>query len=79
MDQRIKEIMAMVFHVDQSIIEDDTSPDTIGTWDSAHHMNMILALEEEFCVEFDNEQIVKLLNYKIILNTIKELKKVEQM
>ena len=52
MKNRIIKVMANVFNIDANIITYDSSPDNIETWDSLKHMNLIVALEEEFCVEF---------------------------
>ncbi|GBO52283.1 hypothetical protein APA_5373 [Pseudanabaena sp. lw0831] len=72
-DKRIKQVMAAVFEVEADSISEDASPDTIEIWDSLHHMNLVVALEEEFTVVFDDEQIGDLLNYKLIKIAISEL------
>ena len=54
-------------------INEDSSPDTIAEWDSLKHMNLILALEEEFGVQFGDEEIVEMLSIELILNTLKKL------
>ncbi|OGL46118.1 MAG: hypothetical protein A2W05_09690 [Candidatus Schekmanbacteria bacterium RBG_16_38_10] len=72
MESRIKNVMASVFEVDSSQINNDTSPDTLESWDSLKHMNLILALEEEFGVEFDNDDITNMINFNLILLILKE-------
>lgn len=72
MKDRIKQVMASVLRTDISAIDENTSPETIEMWDSINHMNLILALEEEFGVEFENEEIVNMLNYKLIYLTLNE-------
>ena len=44
-EQKLKEIIASVFKVDASSINNETSPDTIENWDSLNHLNLVLALE----------------------------------
>ena len=73
MEQKVKEVMAKIFGVDVSEVADDASPDTIENWDSLRHMNLVVALEEQFDVEFDDEQINQLLNYRLIILTVQEL------
>jgi len=73
MEDRIKSVMASVFNLPKGEIQNDASPDTINSWDSQKHMNLIIGLEEEFDIEFDNEDIGNLLNYKLIKIHIKEL------
>jgi acyl carrier protein len=51
-------------------INDDASPDTIKSWDSLKHMNLIIALEEEFSLELSEEDIVEMINYKLIINIL---------
>jgi len=72
METRIKKIMLSVFESDGvTEIPDDASPDTIDGWDSLAHMNMVLALEEEFGVVFTDEEIEEMLNYNLIHEILK--------
>ena len=72
MEERIKGVMSSVFYVPKGEIQSDASPHTINSWDSLKHMNLIVALEEEFGIEFDDENVGKLLNYDLIKIHIKE-------
>ena len=58
-EDRIKSVMSSVFHVPVEKIKDDASPDTIESWDSLKHMNLIVALEEEFRTEFNDNEIFR--------------------
>jgi len=69
---RIKEVIASVFGVEISEIDDNTSSDTLDFWDSLRHMNLIVALEEEFGIEFNDEEIVEMTDYKLIKAIIQE-------
>ena len=71
-EERIKNIMSAVFEVPAEQINDDSSPDTIESWDSLKHMNLIVALEEELEVSLDDDQIMEMLNYKLIYNILKD-------
>ena len=71
-DERIKGVMSSVFNVPKGEIQSDASPNTINSWDSLRHMNLIIGLEEEFDIEFDDEDIGNLLNYDLIKIHIKE-------
>jgi acyl carrier protein len=72
---KIKKIMSMVFEVPLESISDDASTDSIENWDSLRHLNLILALEEEFGVSIPDEEVGNLVNYKLIEITINELVK----
>jgi len=71
MEKRIKIVMSAVLEIPIGQIKEVSSPDTIESWDSLKHMNLIVALEEEFNIEFDDEEIVNSVNYALILNIIK--------
>lgn len=63
---RLKQVMADVFHVPAERVGDDTSVDTVEKWDSVTHLNLILALEQEFGVSFSEEETVESLNYPLV-------------
>ena len=76
MEKRIKEVMASVFSISELAIDDNTAAQTVESWDSLNHMNLIIALEEEFGVEFDTKEIVSMVSYRsICLNISKKLDK----
>ena len=64
--ERIKKVMSAVFEIPVEQIKDDSSPDIIDSWDSLKHMNMVVALEEEFEVEFTEDEILEMMNYALI-------------
>lgn len=72
MENRIKEIMSIVFETDLSMIDDSASPETIENWDSLKHMNLIAVLEEEFKITFSDDEILDMLNYGFICKIVKE-------
>ena len=71
-EQKLKEVLSRIFNVSLDTITEDASPDTIESWDSLRHMNLVLALEEEFGVEFTDDQVVEILSYKLIKIVLKE-------
>jgi acyl carrier protein len=72
-NNRIKQVMSVVFEVPLDSIGDDASTDNIDNWDSLRHLNLILALEEEFGVSIPDEEVGNLVNFKLIELTINEL------
>ena len=70
-EDRLKNVMSSVFGIPNNDIQDDASPDTIDSWDSLKHMNLIVALEEEFETEFGDHDIIEMMNYKLIINVLK--------
>lgn len=72
MKEKVREVMSNVLGVSMEEVSDDASPDTIDNWDSLRHMNIILALEDVFDVQFSDTQIVEMLNFQLILLVLKE-------
>lgn len=71
MEERIKKVFSNVFNLDIETINNESSPDNIESWDSLKHMNLILALEEEFEIEFDEQEIVDSMSYALIVHILK--------
>lgn len=72
-EERMKSVLANIFKIDAKSIDDDSSVDTIETWDSLTHLNLVLALENEFDVSFTEEQTVEMMNYQLIKINLTEL------
>ncbi len=68
---RIRNVMAAVFDIPAAEITDDASPHDIKTWDSLKHINLVLALEDEFDIHFDEAEIPSLVNFRIIAATVR--------
>ena len=73
LDKRIILIMSEVFDLDEDKIDDDSSNNSLSEWDSMNHMNLIVALEEEFKCEFDEDDIENMVSFKIIKRTIEKI------
>ena len=71
MEERIKNVMAAVFEISPDQISDDASPHDIKAWDSIKHLNLVLALEEEFDIRFEEAEIPSLVSFEIIAATVK--------
>ena len=67
---KLTEVMSSILGVDKSAITDDASMDTIKAWDSLKHMKLVIALEQEFSIEFDDTEVVEMLNVKLIELTL---------
>ncbi len=66
----IKRVMADVLDLDVNAITDDTSVDNSPKWDSANHIHLVLALEEEFSVSFDVLELESMLSFFDIVNVV---------
>jgi acyl carrier protein len=74
--ERVQRIVADVLEVPLEQVKPESSPDTIESWDSLHHLNMVLALEQEFAVQFTPEEIEQLLSVELVAALVEEKTKV---
>ena len=51
----LKKVMATLLDIDAASISQNTSMDTIPSWDSLRHMNLVLALEDEFKISIPDD------------------------
>ena len=70
LDDRVKLIMAKIFKIDTKEINNDSTPHTIKSWDSLKHIHLVIALEKEFEVNFDQDEIAAMVSFPIIFATI---------
>jgi acyl carrier protein len=53
----VRQVVADVLGTSMSQITAESSPDTLEKWDSVHHLNIAMALEERFGFELEPEDI----------------------
>lgn len=46
----------------------------IEAWDSVGHMTLVAAIEDEFDVQLDTDQVLDLSSFKVALDLVKELR-----
>jgi acyl carrier protein len=68
--ERVRNIAADVLEVSPAKIVPESSPETIETWDSVHHLNLVLALEQEFNLQFEPEEIDSMKDIQHILEIL---------
>jgi len=73
MENRIKNIMSAVFEIPYTEISEESTMDTIESWDSLKHMNLVIALEDEFQITIPDEEVGNLISYKLINLILKEI------
>jgi acyl carrier protein len=72
-EDKLKKIMAIMLKVDLSEINEDSSMDNVASWDSLRHMNLLIALEEEFRVTIPDEDAANITSYKLIKLVLNDL------
>lgn len=72
-EDALKQVMATMLNVDAATINEDSSMDNMPNWDSLRHMNLVLALEEEFKVTIPDEDAGNITSYKLIKLVLNDL------
>lgn len=72
-ENALKQVIATMLKVDASTINEDSSMDNVPSWDSLRHMNLVLALEEEFKVIIPEEDAGNITSYKLIKLVLNDL------
>jgi acyl carrier protein len=67
---RVRGIAADVLEVPLAQVEPNSSAETIEAWDSIHHLNLVLALEHEFQMQFEPEEIDQMRNIELFVAVI---------
>lgn len=68
----VKKVMASVLEVEIADINDESSMDTIKSWDSLRQMNLVLALEDSFGISIPDEDAANATSYKLIVLVLDE-------
>lgn len=67
----LKELVAKVLDIDKEILNDESSPENIPSWDSFNGLMMVSELENNFNVKFTLNEIVAVKNLKDIKDALK--------
>ena len=67
----VARVVADVLGVAPADVGPDTSPDTLPAWDSVQHMNLVIALEQEFGVRFSPEEIEEAVSVRAVADLVR--------
>ncbi len=70
--QDVCRLTADVLHLDPSTVSAASSRDTITSWDSMGHVNLVLALEQHFDLQFLPEEMMQMLSVELIALLVEE-------
>jgi acyl carrier protein len=70
MENKVKNLIAKIFNMDESQLINESSPNTIENWDSLKQMEIIVSIEEEFNIEFDDDEVLEIKDIDSILKIV---------
>lgn len=62
--EKINKIFCEVFAVEESALSDTFNKDTVEGWDSVHQLSLTTAVEDEFDIMLDAEDILEFTSYE---------------
>ena len=71
-EESLKQILATVLKVPVGNIDGDTNMDTVESWDSLNHMNLILALEDAYRMRIPDDEATNITSYPLIKLVVNE-------
>lgn len=72
-EDTLKQVMSTILGVELSIIDENASTDNLPNWDSLRHINLVLALEQEFQIQISDDDADSIKSYKLIKLVLEEL------
>jgi acyl carrier protein len=69
----VQSVASDIFGIPVDRITPESSPETIGNWDSMQHLNLVLAIEEKFGVQLDPEDIEQMKNIGAVAALVEKL------
>lgn len=55
--EKVRGIAADVLQVDAKSVTAESSPQSVESWDSVQHLNLVLAIEEQFGMQFEPDEM----------------------
>jgi acyl carrier protein len=70
MNERVRHILGVVLEMPEQQISESLSAEDASSWDSIHHLNLVMALEEAFGVSFSSDELSRLTSYRAIADAL---------
>ena len=72
MVDKIKQIIAAILDLPINLINESTSTKNVENWDSLNHLKIILAIEDEFNMRLNNDEIVLMNSFPLLVEIVKK-------
>ncbi len=73
--ERLNKVFRDVFDDESIVVNDETTADDIEDWDSFEHINLVVAVEEEFSFKIPMGKVITMKNVGEMVDIILELGK----
>jgi acyl carrier protein len=66
MHRRLRDLISAVLGIEADQISSDDSPSSVPQWDSVAHLQLMLAIEDEFGIRFEADELASLKSVAMI-------------
>ena len=70
MNETLKKIFAETFRISPDRIDENTSIDSLETWDSLTHMELVANLESALGLQFSSDEIISMTRFGAIATIV---------
>jgi len=67
---KLRSIFINVFDIKEDEIENESSPNTIKNWDSLGHLQLVLAIEDEFNISITADEAMEMITFDAVKNLL---------
>ncbi len=68
--EKINQLLAETLKISAEQANENLEMDDVSTWDSLTHMNLIVAIEDEFKIELSGDDIAEMISFDAIRSTV---------
>ena len=73
MKKRVFELVSQIMDIPEENVTSESSNLNLTGWDSLNHLSLVITIQEEFNVEFSDEQIIGMTNVAFIISALEDL------
>ncbi|AUI62879.1 acyl carrier protein [Amycolatopsis sp. BJA-103] len=70
---KLREVFVEALDLDGEVDVENLKYRDIEAWDSVGHMALVAAIEDEFEVEFDTDQVIDMSSFKVAVDMVTDL------
>lgn len=69
---QMQQTIAEILGVASDVLSEESSPESIASWDSLTHLNLVLALENEFRVSLSADDVLEMRNVGLVSTVLRK-------
>ncbi|MFJ1762638.1 acyl carrier protein [Amycolatopsis sp. NPDC088138] len=70
---KLREVFVEALDLEPGVDVENLKYRDLEAWDSVGHMALVAAIEDEFDVEFDTDQVIDMSSFKVAVDMVTEL------